>query len=64
MKKLIRTLYPIIALFSAMVGYHIHHSVGYAILNFFFWPISWAYWLITHSVNITAIKETFEFFFN
>lgn len=61
MKTLIKFLYPIFALITAMVGYHIHGSIGYAITDFFFWPIAWAYWLITHNVNLTVIKETFAF---
>lgn len=56
--------YTIICVITAMIGYHIHHSVGYSILNFIFAPISWIYWLITEQVNIAIIKETFSFFFN
>ena len=48
---------------TAMIGYTIHHSLGWAIIDFFFAPIAWAKWLICHEVNITIIKETFTWFF-
>lgn len=53
----------LIAILTSMIGYHIHGSVGYAILNFFFWGISWIVWLVQQKVNLTIIKETFSFFF-
>jgi hypothetical protein len=46
-----------------MIGYNIHGSIGYAIVDFFFAPIVWIKWLIYHEVNLTIIKETFSFFF-
>lgn len=49
-------------LFTAMVGYKIHGSGFWAILNFFFAPISWIKWLVCREVNFTVIKETFNFY--
>ena len=51
----------LICLFTAMVGYKIHQSLFWAIVNFFFAPISWIKWLICREVNLTVIKETFNF---
>lgn len=56
--------YMIIATLTAMVGYHIHGSVGWAITDFIFWPYVWIKWLMLHQVNLSIIKDTFKFFFN
>lgn len=50
------------AVATAMVGYHIHGSMFWAICDFFFSPFAWAKWMIMGQVNITIIKETFSFF--
>ncbi len=55
-------IYLVIAIATAMIGYQIHNNFFYSIINFIFWPISWIYWLITHDVNLTVIKQAFEFF--
>ena len=62
MKEIGQALYFIIAVATAMIGYHIHGNGLYAVFNFIAWPISWVYWLICHDVNMTVIKETFQFF--
>lgn len=55
-------LYPIFAFCTAMIGYTIHTSLFWSIMDFFFAPFAWMKWLIMHQVNITIIKETFSFF--
>lgn len=57
-----RFIYTLFCLATAMIGYTIHHNLFYSIINFIFAPISWIYWLITHDVNMSVIKETFSFF--
>jgi hypothetical protein len=47
---------------TAMIGYHMHGSIFWAIMDFIFWPIVWAKWLILQEVNLTIIKDTFSFF--
>jgi hypothetical protein len=47
---------------TAMIGYTIHNSIGWAIMDFIFWPIAWCKWLIMQEVNMSIIKETFNFF--
>ena len=55
-------LYTIFALATAMIGYNINHgSLGWAIVDFFFAPISWCKWLVCHQVNVSMIKYTFDF---
>lgn len=48
---------------TSMIGYHWHHSIFWAILDFIFWPIAWVKWLICHDVNMQIIRETFSWFF-
>ena len=57
-------LYRIVCVCTAMVGYQIHGSVLWGILDFFFAPLVWIKWLVLHEVNLTIIKDTFSFFFN
>jgi hypothetical protein len=47
---------------TAMIGYTIHKSIGWAIMDFIFAPIVWCKWLIMQEVNMSIIKETFNFF--
>lgn len=56
------TFYTIFCLVTSMIGYTIHDSVFWAIVDFFFAPLAWAKWLILHEVNLTIIKQTFSFF--
>ena len=51
-----------ISFLTGMIGYQIHNSIFWAIMNFIFWPISWIKWLIYHEVNLSIIKETFSWF--
>jgi len=55
--------YLIFCLCTSMIGYSIHGSVAWAIVNWFFAPLAWMKWLIMQEVNITIIRETFSFFF-
>lgn len=55
-------IYTLICTASAMIGYTIHGSIFYAIINFIFAPISIVYWLISHQLTFEVIKETFKFF--
>lgn len=52
----------ILCICTAMIGYQIHHSIFWSIVDFFFAPLAWAKWLIMHQVNLTLIKGTFSFF--
>jgi hypothetical protein len=52
----------IFCLATAMIGYQIHGSLFWSIIDFIFTPIVWCKWLIMHQVNLSIIKETFSFF--
>ena len=54
--------YILFQLPTAMIGYTIHKSFGWAIMDFIFAPIAWCKWLIMQEVNMSIIKETFNFF--
>lgn len=47
---------------SAMVGYHIHHSIFWSCVDWVFSVLVWAKWLICHEVNVTVLRDTFSFF--
>jgi uncharacterized membrane protein len=54
----------IFAVITAIIGYEVNQgSVFWAVINFFFWPISWVKWLICHDVTLSIIKNSFAFFF-
>ena len=59
-----KLLYLIFAVCTSMIGYHIHNSLFWAIVDLFFTPIAWAKWLICHEVTLSIIKTTFTWFFN
>lgn len=54
----------IISVLTAMIGYTIHHSGFWSIMDFFFWPFAWIKWLVLQQVNLDIIKHTFSRFFN
>ena len=56
------TPYFFFAVLVAMVGYQIHHSIFWAIMDFVFWPFAVVKWLVLHQVNKTIIEQTFSFF--
>ena len=57
-------LYLILAIFTATIGYNIHHSIGWTLVDFFFWPLVWVKWFAMHEVNLTLIKQSFSWFFH
>lgn len=62
MNQLTQFLYLILAIATAMIGYTIHGSIFWSIVDFFFMPLVWIKWMIFQEVNMTIIKETFAFF--
>ena len=62
MKSLSSFIAFLIAAATAMIGYHIHGDVFWAVMDFFFTPLAWLKWLICQQVNLTIIKDTFAFF--
>jgi hypothetical protein len=58
-----KTLYIIISVLTAMIGYTIHHSLFWSIMDFLFTPITWIKWILFHEITLTVFKETFSWFF-
>jgi hypothetical protein len=56
-------LYTVFSILTAMVGYTIHGSIFWSIIDFFFTPIAIIKWIICHEITLTVIKETFNWFF-
>lgn len=56
-------IYTILSTITAIIGYNIHHSIAWSIVDFIFYPIVWVKWLIFQEVNLTIIKQSFDFFF-
>lgn len=52
----------IVGTLTAMIGYTIHNSVFWAIMDWIFWPLALVKWLIFQEINMSIIKETFSFF--
>jgi len=61
MKKLGAVLYIIFSVCTAMVGYTIHGSVFWSVVDFLFTIIAIAKWLIFHELTLSVVKETFRF---
>lgn len=55
-------IYTLISIATACIGYHIHSSIFWAVIDFFFWPLAWLKWLVCQEVSVSIIKETFSFF--
>lgn len=63
MKVLGSLVYTLFCVCTAIIGYSIHGNFFYAVLNFFFAPLSWIVWLIGHDINWSGIKAAFNWFF-
>lgn len=62
-KTNMKLIYFIFSVLTAMIGYTIHQSFFWSIIDFFFTPLAWIKWLLWHEVTLTVIKETFTWFF-
>ncbi len=62
MKQIYGIFWLLAATATAMIGHTIHGGWFWTVMNFIFWPISWVKWLICHDINLTIIKQTFQFF--
>lgn len=50
------------ALATAIIGFHIHHSIFFSIIDYIFAPFVWIKWVIFQEVNMTIIKASFAWF--
>ena len=49
---------------TAMVGYTIHGSIFWSIVDFIFSPVAIVKWLICHELTASVLRETFGFILN
>jgi hypothetical protein len=56
-------LYLILGVITAIIGYNMHHSIFWAIMDCIFFPFAWAKWLLMKQITLTIIKSSFGFFF-
>ena len=54
--------FSMMALATAIIGYNIHGSIFWSIMDFFFMPFAWCKWLIMHQVSMSIIRDAFSFF--
>ena len=64
MNKIGSFLHVLLSVATGIVGYTIHQSLCYAIVNGVFYPIAWAKWLICKEVNLSILREAFGFLLN
>lgn len=57
-----RLLLLIFATCISMIGYTIHGSIFWSVMDFMFSPITLVKWLFYHEITLTIIKQTFSFF--
>ena len=61
MKKLGTFVMSWLGLPTAMIGYTIHGSTFWCVMDFFFWPIAICKWLVYHEISRSVIERTFAF---
>lgn len=49
---------------TAIIGYSLHHSIFWTIVDFIFWPIALIKWLIFQEINMSYVKELFSTYLN
>lgn len=62
MKKLSALIWIVFSLCTARIGFAIHGSYFWAIVDFFFTVFAWLKWILLGQVNITVIKHALGFF--
>ena len=56
-------LYLVFCVLTSMVGYTIHKSYFYSVMDLLFAPVVWLKWLLFKEVTLQIIKSTFDWFF-
>jgi hypothetical protein len=54
--------YWLLGIPTAIIGYAIHHSIFWSVMDFIFLPLAWIKWLICQEVSVSVIKSAFSFF--
>jgi hypothetical protein len=59
-----KTIYLIFSFITSMIGYTIHSSIFWSIMDFLFTPLAWIKWIFYHEITLTVINKTFNWFIN
>jgi len=62
MKQIGSLFYFAFALSTAVIGKTVNNSIFWAVVDFFFAPFAWIKWMVCEQVNVSIIKEAFNFF--
>lgn len=57
-------LYMLFQFFTAIVGYHIHNSIFWSVVDWFIAPLVWLKWFIYQEITLSVLKNAFPWFFN
>lgn len=60
--KISNILQWLIGVPTAIVGYAIHHSFFWSVMDFSFYPLALVKWLVFQEINLSLIKTAFSFF--
>lgn len=55
-------IYLIGGFLTSMVGWQMHHSVPWTIVDFIFWIFAWLKWIICQEITLTILKKAFAWF--
>lgn len=56
-------VYLILCTLTSIIGYNIHYSLFWSLIDFWLAPLIWVKWLVLKEVNITLINDSFNWFF-
>lgn len=59
-----KLMYAIFCFLMSMVGYTIHGSIFWSIIDFLLTPLVLIKWIIYEEITLSVIQETFSWFFN
>ena len=49
---------------TSVIGYTMHGSVFWMVVDFCFAPLVWVKWVWCHEMTLSVIRETFPWFFS
>jgi hypothetical protein len=55
-------IYTFFAILTTVIGWNMHHSIFFAVMDFLFWPLVWLKWLLLQQVTLSFIKSCFTNF--
>ena len=53
----------LLSVVTSIIGFNIHGSYFWAVMDFLFTPLAWVKWFIYQEVTLSIIKQSFPWFF-